>query len=181
MKKIIYIFLPSLVIIFISCAQIKDIYNDCASKDKELDYAITNITLSNNSTKIPLNLYLGVTSDEHKKGLMCLRDLKKINGMLFSYKKEQTSGFWMYKTFIPLTIIYFDSNNYSVDYFDMKPCKRNLFQSKNNYKQKCYKESKNYVPKGKYINSIEIKDSFEKLEEIKTILKDDKLKLMINN
>jgi hypothetical protein len=180
MKKLIYIFLPTLIFILISCAEISTKYHDCPSKVKDY-YEITNITLSNNSTKIPLNLYLAATNEEHTRGLMCLRDLKNINGMLFSFQKEQISSFWMYKTFIPLTIIYFDSNNYSVDFFDMKPCKRNLFQNKNSYRQKCYEESNNYIPKGKYINSIEIIESFEKLEEIKSILKDDKLKLMINN
>tara|TARA_B110000495_G_C23025069_1_gene608958 strand:- start:822 stop:1361 length:540 start_codon:yes stop_codon:yes gene_type:complete len=179
MKKIISIIFPTLLLIFISCIQISDTFHNCSSND--LKYKTTNITLSNDLNSIPINLYHGKSDIEHKRGLMCVRDLKDINGMLFSYKNEQSSAFWMYKTFIPITIIFFDSNNLSVDLIEMKPCKRNLFQTINDYKLKCYEESKNYIPRTKYTNSIELIESFEKLEEIKTILEDDKLKLMINN
>tara|TARA_B110000438_G_scaffold30147_1_gene29332 strand:+ start:1249 stop:1788 length:540 start_codon:yes stop_codon:yes gene_type:complete len=179
MKIIISVIFLSLLLIVMSCNQISDAYYNCSSKD--LEYETISITLINDSNSIPINLYHAKSDLERKKGLMCVRDFKNIDGMLFSYQKEQSSGFWMYKTFIPLTIIYFDSNNLSIDFFEMNPCKRDLFENVTNYKQKCYEESKKYTPPTKYLDSLEIIETFEKLEEIKTILEDDKLKLMINN
>lgn len=178
-NKLISIIFLSLLILLIACDQIRDNYYNCSSED--LKYETTNITLSNNSSSVNINVYHGKSNIEHQRGLMCIRDSEVIDGMLFSYKNEQKSSFWMLKTFIPITIIYFDTNNLSVDFFEMKPCKRTLFQKMTDYEQKCYEESKDYIPQTNYINSLELFESFEKLEEIKTILADDKLKLMINN
>ena len=43
---------------------------------------------------------------ESKKGLMNIKTLIDYNGMLFIYEKLRKVNMWMYKTYIPLDIIF---------------------------------------------------------------------------
>ena len=56
-----------------------------------------------------MNVYVAENQRQYERGLMCIRNLpKEIDGMIFKYELEQNNAFWMYKTYIPLSIIYFD-------------------------------------------------------------------------
>ena len=70
--------------------------------------------------------------NEYKFGLMCREDLSpNIDGMIFQYEQEQEQkGFWMYKTYFPLTIIYFDKFGNSVGLSSMEPCTRKILETK---------------------------------------------------
>ena len=84
-----------------------DYYNDC--NDTEIEFKTSKIFLENNLHKFPMNVYVAENQRQYERGLMCIRNLpKEIDGMIFKYELEQNNAFWMYKTYIPLSIIYFD-------------------------------------------------------------------------
>jgi uncharacterized protein len=69
------------------------------------------------------NLELAVTEQEHEKGLMYRKDLSLDAGMLFIFPEDDIYSFWMKNTWIPLDMIWLDSNM-TVVYVkhDAQPC-----------------------------------------------------------
>jgi uncharacterized membrane protein (UPF0127 family) len=70
--------------------------------------------------------------EERAQGLMGVTDLGSVDGMLFVFPADTTSGFWMKDTLIPLDIAFFDSERRLRTVFDsqrnphtvftMEPC-----------------------------------------------------------
>ena len=52
------------------------------------------------------DIYLAVTYEQQKRGLMFVRDLPATTGMLFIYPKSDYYSMWMKNTFIPLDIAF---------------------------------------------------------------------------
>ena len=55
-------------------------------------------------------------------GLMGVEDLGDLDGMLFFWRHEASSGFWMKDTLIPLDIVWFDESGAFVGRASMVPC-----------------------------------------------------------
>jgi len=55
-------------------------------------------------------------------GLMGVEDLGDLDGMLFYWRHEAHSGFWMKDTLIPLDIVWFDVDGAMVGRASMMPC-----------------------------------------------------------
>jgi uncharacterized protein len=67
---------------------------------------------------------LAATQEQRAYGLMERRDLPSEQGMLFTYPapQEPQSGFWMYRTLIPLEIAFLDETGAIVAILEMDPC-----------------------------------------------------------
>jgi len=157
-----------------------DYYNDC--DDTEIEYKTSSIVLKTSSYNLPMKVYVAENQIEYERGLMCIRNLpKEIDGMIFRYNSEQKNAFWMYKTYMPLSIIYFDKNGTSVSKTNMIPCKRDFLESKKSHKERCYFESKKYSPKNNYLNALEISDKYKFINEIMSSKESEDIQLIINN
>lgn len=67
-----------------------------------------------------LQLEIAKTEDEKKFGLMNRRHLEENQGMLFIYDSEKILSFWMFNTFIDLSIAFINCKYEIVDIKDMK-------------------------------------------------------------
>jgi len=182
MKKTFFIIII-IITGLISCKindEIYDYYNGCT--EENISYQTTHIKIESNNFTYPLETYLGSSQKEQTKGLMCRQNLPpNIDGMIFKYKDEQNRGFWMYKTYFPITIIYFDENKNYINHSNMNPCTRGFFESKKDFEFRCLKESYEYNPEGSYLYVLEIIDQYKYLKEIISSSKQEKLKLIIKN
>jgi uncharacterized membrane protein (UPF0127 family) len=62
------------------------------------------------------------TPDLRARGLMGVADLGDLDGMLFVWPEDVTSGFWMKNTLIPLDVAFFGADGSLVDVLTMVPC-----------------------------------------------------------
>lgn len=70
--------------------------------------------------KTVLSVELAKHNAEQEWGLMGRTSLPENNGMLFIYHNPQKLNFWMFNTFIDLSIAFIDSNNIICEIYDMK-------------------------------------------------------------
>jgi uncharacterized membrane protein (UPF0127 family) len=70
-----------------------------------------------------LTVEVADTTEQHQFGLMGRESLPEDSGMAFIFFDDQTGGFWMKNTLIPLSIAYFDIDGTIVRILDMEPCK----------------------------------------------------------
>lgn len=71
---------------------------------------------------VELFVAIADTSELRQQGLMNVTDLGDLDGMLFVFEEDSSSGFWMKDTLIPLDIAFFDATGDFVDGFVMEPC-----------------------------------------------------------
>lgn len=90
-----------------------------------------NIYASEDSSHLPWveingrKIYVELSTDNatHSKGLSFRDELPEDRGMLFIFSHDRKQRFWMRNTFIPLDIIYLDSNYRVVNMaLDVEPC-----------------------------------------------------------
>ncbi len=56
--------------------------------------------------ELEIDVYLALTREQQKRGLMFVRSLPRRTGMLFVYDEEAYLSMWMKNTFIPLDIAF---------------------------------------------------------------------------
>jgi uncharacterized membrane protein (UPF0127 family) len=71
--------------------------------------------------RVEVELEIADTRTEQARGLMERTELAENAGMLFVLESEQTPGFYMENTLIPLSIAFMDSEGRIVDIQDMQP------------------------------------------------------------
>jgi uncharacterized membrane protein (UPF0127 family) len=81
-------------------------------------------TLTTSSRTIEMTVEIAERADQRAYGLMDRDELDAESGMIFLYDEPQhrDSGFWMYRTRIPLDIAYFDGAGRIVAIHQMMPC-----------------------------------------------------------
>ena len=61
---------------------------------------------SDDGVQHEIDVYLATESDQHRRGLMFVREMPDNVGMLFVYKSSDMHSMWMKNTYIPLDIIF---------------------------------------------------------------------------
>ena len=156
------------------------VLNRC--EPNNLNLKTKSVILNNNFGELKLKLHVAITPTELQTGLMCIKDLNKgIDGMIFEFQTPQDKAFWMYKTIMPLQIVYFNEFNESVGNFLMNPCSKKILENQNVWTERCLAESSNYIPQSNYLYAIEIIESYEDIDNLKNYLHKEKLNLLRNN
>lgn len=84
-----------------------------ASANEALDEAFSRDVLVIVATKhacYRFDIYLALSYEQQKRGLMFVRELPGTTGMLFVYPKTDYYSMWMKNTFIPLDIVFAAEN-----------------------------------------------------------------------
>lgn len=104
---------------------------------------------------IAIQVDIAEREDQRAFGLMDRDSLAPDAGMIFLYETPQPgeSGFWMYRTRIPLDIAFFDSSGRIVSILQMQPC-TSAVQSV------CAEAARNYRPNVPYFGALEMNLGF---------------------
>ena len=74
--------------------------------DEAFDKSAIIITASQHAC-YRFEVYLALTDEQRRRGLMFVRDLPMFTGMLFAYPQPRILSIWMKNTYIPLDIVFF--------------------------------------------------------------------------
>ena len=90
--------------------------------DGDGSLATATITLIDGAGKrTELTVELARTAAERSRGLMFREELPEDRGMLFVFRRETKTGFWMKDTKIPLSIAFIASDGLILETQDMEP------------------------------------------------------------
>lgn len=81
----------------------------CAVANDELDAAFTKDVLIVEASQFAchrIDVYLALNNQQRARGLMFVRELPALTGMLFVYEQEAYLSMWMKNTFIPLDMVF---------------------------------------------------------------------------
>jgi uncharacterized membrane protein (UPF0127 family) len=76
-----------------------------------------------------LTVELAIGPEERFKGLSGRRSIGENQGMLFVFPKEGRVGFWMYQTFLPLSLTFLDRSGSILEIYSMKPLDTHILWS----------------------------------------------------
>jgi uncharacterized protein len=94
------------------------------SMDPPVAFDTVDVVIETAAGEVRLRAELAETHDQRAYGLMERPSLPPEQGMFFTYPGPQapTSGFWMYRTLIPLDIAFLDDDGEIVAILEMEPC-----------------------------------------------------------
>ena len=64
------------------------------------------------------------TPEARARGLMFRREVPPRSGMVFRYQVDNSGGYWMKNTLVPLSIAFFARNGKVLRILDMAPCRQ---------------------------------------------------------
>lgn len=64
------------------------------------------VIVGNDGSRHSFDVYLAISHEQRRRGLMFVRDLPERNGMLFVYDNADIHSMWMKNTYIPLDIVF---------------------------------------------------------------------------
>lgn len=128
---------------------------ECASVTR-YELPTKQVTISFEGKQASVVAELAEADAARQVGLMCRTHIDDGTGMIFAFNRLTTSGFWMFNTYVPLDILYFDRNGRVVDGARMKPCLHNQDESREQWQARCLDEAKPYAPESPYTAALEL-------------------------
>ena len=75
--------------------------------DLDDKFAFETLTVINDrGDQLEFEIYLATDFEQHRRGLMFVRDMPERTGMLFVYDAEEPRSMWMKNTYIPLDMVF---------------------------------------------------------------------------
>lgn len=73
--------------------------------DGAFGFAVLEI-INDDGERLEFDVYLAEKFEQHRRGLMFVRNMPERTGMLFIYDKDEVHSMWMKNTFIPLDMVF---------------------------------------------------------------------------
>jgi len=64
------------------------------------------VIINNNGESYEFDVYIAAEFEQQRRGLMFVRELPEMSGMLFVYERDSMHSMWMKNTYIPLDMIF---------------------------------------------------------------------------
>ena len=131
-------------------------HTDCQTISRvPLSVEILNFSFGDGEFEI--NAEMARDAPQRTQGYMCRSDIAAGTGMWFELPAETNRGFWMYNTYVPLDIIYFDASDVAVGVVTLLPCPRAEVESDNAWRNRCALESQQFsAGESQHINVLEL-------------------------
>ncbi|MEM7736107.1 MAG: DUF192 domain-containing protein [Deinococcota bacterium] len=118
-----------------------------------IDFPLGSGQITTDDGNYELLLEVASTSGERQRGLMFRTSMPEDSGMMFVFEGDRTGGFWMYNTFLPLSIAYIDGDGVIVTIRDMQPCAGRT-------QTECSQEAAAYLPTAPYRYALEVNQGY---------------------
>lgn len=118
-----------------------------------IEFELIDVRISTETDTYAVDTELAETPAQRQRGLMYRSSMPDKAGMLFVFSSDQRGGFWMYNTFIPLSIAYIASDGRIIHIVDMEP-----YGGRS--QADCSREAAAYVPPGAYRYALEVNQSY---------------------
>lgn len=99
-------------------------HDDCTGLSFQSRLPLTVLTIMNEGVALEVEAEVADDGLERSQGLMCRRILPDGTGMLFAFAVESPQSFWMFNTYLPLDIVYLDTQKLAFQALTMEPCPR---------------------------------------------------------
>ena len=114
------------------------------------------IGLVSGDTTRMLNVEVADEPGSQSRGLMCRTDVSYGSGMLFEFNGPVSGPFWMFNTYVPLDIIYFNRSGGVAGTAVMLPCPNEGGLTESAWRIRCLEEAAEYDPGEPYTKAVEL-------------------------
>ena len=114
------------------------------------------VELRGGDLSLSIDVEVATTAAEREQGLMCRSRLAAGSGMLFVMPGESTGGFWMFNTYVPLDILYFDQERVIAESATLAPCPRAAGEDDAIWRSRCVSETAPLAPEASYRFVLEL-------------------------
>lgn len=118
-----------------------------------IDFALGTVRITTDDATHTLSAEIAATPEQRQRGLMFRTSMPEESGMIFVFEGNRTGGFWMYNTFLPLSIAYIAADGTIVTIRDMQPCAGRS-------QTVCSQEADAYVPSAPYRYALEVNQGY---------------------
>lgn len=81
------------------------------------------VTIDTGTEEVRVSVEVADDDGERRRGLMFRESLPEDAGMVFVFEGDESGGFWMKDTLIPLSIAFYDADGRILRILDMEPCR----------------------------------------------------------
>ena len=129
---------------------------DCQTISR-VPLSVENLKFSFGDGEFEINAEMARDAPQRTQGYMCRSDITAGTGMWFELPAETSRRFWMYNTYVPLDVIYFDASDVAVAAVTLLPCPRAEVESDNAWRNRCEWESQQFsAGESPHINVLEL-------------------------
>ena len=131
-------------------------HTDCQTMSK-LPLPVEKLSFSFGDRKFEIKTEMAREAPQQAQGYMCRSEITGGTGMWFQLPAETNDGFWMYNTYVPLDIIYFDAFDVAVGTVTLLPCPRSTDEQDNMWRNRCASEAEQFSAGDRpHINVLEL-------------------------
>ena len=131
-------------------------HTDCQTMSK-LPLPVEKLSFSFGDRQFEIKAEIVREAPQLTQGYMCRSEITGGTGMWFQLPTETNRGFWMYNTYVPLDIIYFDASDVAVGAVTLLPCPRSTDEQDNIWRNRCASEAEQFSAGDRpHINVLEL-------------------------